>query len=143
MAIVGGAPISTAAYYNPPQRFAIGLQTAADWNSTASFIGMASAPNTACPWLRVSFEVTAAQAAALAAGNASAQLHVASAGYHEAYVNGVRLENTSVLLPSVSYLSKRLLSHTYDAAPALVVGPNVLGLWLAPGEACVAKLLVL
>lgn len=122
--------------YCEPQRFSVGLQSWADWSAAARFIGMASGNTSAAPWLRGEFSLSAEDLAAIAVGNASVLLHVASVGYHEAFINKARLEPGSVLLPSVSYLPKRVLSHTYDASVApLVVGTNVIGLWASAGWA--------
>lgn len=129
----------SASAFSPPQRFAVGLQTRADWSGAASFIGMGGGAKASTPWLRTRFELGAADLAAVRAGNSAALLHVASAGFHEAYLNGARLEPDSVLLPSASNLNKRVLAHTYDVgeseAALLVEGTNTLGLWASPGWA--------
>jgi alpha-L-rhamnosidase len=119
--------------YSAPASFGVGLQSRADWNPAAVFIGMASANNSAAPWFRTEFNVSTALLAAVSAGNASALLHVASIGYHIAYVNGNELENTSVLLPSVANLGAKVPAHTYDVSEYITSGTNVLGLWLGPG----------
>ena len=117
-----------------PSRFSVGLQSRADFAQGAAFIALASPPPAAeCPWLRSTFSLSLADVLALRAGAGSALLTVASAGFHEAFVNGQRLEPDAVLLPSVSDLGRRVLSHTYDAAPLLVEGVNAVGLWIAPG----------
>jgi hypothetical protein len=132
----GGAPEPTDAA--PPQRFSVGLQSGADWAAPGPvFVGLptAAAPDSVCPWLRAGFDLSAADVALLQspAGGASALLHVASVGYHEAFVNGERLEPDALLLPSVSDLGRRVLARTYDVAAALVPGRNVVALWLASG----------
>ena len=122
--------------WSTPQRFSVGLPSAAAWTPGASFISLPTGASVgACPWLRTSFALSAADVAIINAGNASALLHVASVGYHEPFLNGVRLDAGAVLLPSVSDLGRRVLSRTYDAAPALIEGENVLGFWLAAGWA--------
>ena len=133
-----GVPAPTA--FTALQRFSVGLQSTADWAvSPPVFVGLpapAEAPAdgpSACPWLRTTFSLSAADLALVRAGAASALLHVASVGYHEAFVNGERLEPAAVLVPSVSDLGRRVLAHTYDAAAALAAGDNAVGLWLAPG----------
>jgi alpha-L-rhamnosidase len=122
--------------FSPPSRFATGLQSRSDWGAGTAFIGLGSgSPLQECPWLTTTFSLSAADLAALRAGTASALLHVASVGYHEATLNGVRLEAEAVLVPSVTDLGRRVAARTYDAAPALREGVNALGLWLAPGWA--------
>ena len=118
----------------PPQRFSTGLQTRTDWDPSAEFIGLPQKVKTAagkevvCPWLRKSFTATHAQV-----GAATALLSVASVGWHEVYVNGVKLEEASVLIPSVSDMHRRVLSHQYDVAGHLREGSNTLAFWAAPG----------
>lgn len=62
----------------------------------------------------------------------TAFLHVSSLGYHEAYVNGKKVD-ASVLAPAVSQLDKRALIVTYDITPFLKRGENELLLWLGKG----------
>lgn len=119
--------------YSAPQRFGVALLSKGDWMPSAALIGMGSANNSQAPWLRTTFNLTSDDIAAITAGNASALFHVASIGYHEAYVNGVRLEEGSVLLPSTAQLGRVIPSHTYDASTALVPGLNSLALWIGPG----------
>jgi len=59
-------------------------------------------------------------------------LHVNSLGYHEVYINGIKVDNT-VLSPAVSQLNKRSLIVTYDVTPCLHKGENELVLWLGQG----------
>ena len=144
----------------PPQWFSTGLQTRADWHPAAQFIGLpanhtqrvgagdaagAGATQVVCPWLRsAAFDVTSGALATLgflsngndgvrSGGSASAVLTVASIGWHEVYLNGHRLEEASVLIPSVSDMHHRVLSHQYDTGGYLVAGSNVLAFWAAPG----------
>ena len=119
----------------PPQRFSTGLQGRSDWHPSAEFIGLPpAAPVVAggavlCPWLRsASFSIAPG---ALASGEAL--LSVASIGWHEVYLNGRRLEDASALIPSVSDLHRRVLSHQYNASAHLHEGENVLAFWAAPG----------
>jgi alpha-L-rhamnosidase len=125
--------------YSPPVRFSIGLQSLADWRPTTSYISLTEVGITAAPWLRTSVMLSAADVAAVASGAASALLHIASAGFHTCFVNGVQLGNVSgkvsVLAPSVADLSQTIPAVTYDAAAALVAGENVIGLWLGAGWA--------
>jgi alpha-L-rhamnosidase len=113
------------------QRFGVGLQTRSDWLRDSEFIGNANVDEYECPMFRSpTFEVPSSILTDIKSGAASALLHVASIGFHEAFVNGVRLESEAVLLPSISALSTRVLSHTYDVAPMLLDGAsNTVGLW--------------
>ena len=105
-----------------PARFSVGLLAQADWQ--AKWVGMASADENACPWLRREFDLERVPAVALAS--------VGSMGFHELWVNGQRVGD-AVLTPSVCDLRKRALYLTYDIAPYLKPGRNAVGLWIAPG----------
>ena len=96
----------------------------------AAFIGMGSAPNSSCPWLRKEF---ASPPADWAAAGGKAIAYVASVGFHELYVNGAKVTD-DVLSPSISDLAKRVLVRPYDISARLSPGqPFTLGLWLGPG----------
>lgn len=124
-----------------PQRFSTGLQTRGDWHASAVFLGLPQTsplpPDGAqvlCPWFRSeSFTVTKTAIDSINAGTTSALLSVASIGWHEVYLNGQRLEQSSVLIPSVSDMHRRVLSHQYDTQGALQLGSNTLAFWAAPG----------
>ena len=107
--------------------------SAADY-AQAKFIGMASASNTSCPWLRkdVASPPTGwTNTGSRQSGRAIA--YVASVGYHELYVNGAKV-SADVLSPSISDLAKRALVRPYDITHHLQPGkPFTLGLWLGPG----------
>ena len=123
-----------------PSTFSVGLQGRSDWSPTAQFVGSAEGAAAASnPWLRSPiFAPSAAQIADLQSGKATALLHVASYGFHEAFLNGVRLDNTSVLIPSVSNLRFRVLAHTYDVTALLAdhgAAPSALGIWAFGGWA--------
>jgi hypothetical protein len=97
--------------------------------SEASFIGMASASHSSCPWLRK--DVTSPPTGWAAGGKAIA--YVASVGYHELHVNGEKATD-DVLSPSISDLAKRVLVRPYEITALLTPGqPYTLGLWLGPG----------
>jgi hypothetical protein len=120
------------------QRFSTGLQTRLDWDYAAEFVGIDSVGkhnDDVCPWLKTSFSVLGGVASAVSSAvvTKSALLTVASIGWHEAYINGHRLEAGSVLIPSVSDYRHRILSHQYDVARFLQPGKNTLAFWLAPG----------
>jgi alpha-L-rhamnosidase len=110
--------------WSTPARFSVGLLAASDWK--AQWVGMASAAETDCPWIRKTFVLTETPETALA--------YVGSIGFHELYVNG-RKVGDRLLAPSVSDLQKRALYVTYDLAPYLRVGKNAVVLWLSPGWA--------
>ena len=83
-----------------------------------------NAEEASSPWFRKSFELTSKPARAIA--------YVGSAGYHELYVNGRKVD-TAVLTPAVADLSKRTLYSAYDIAPLLVPGRNCVGVWAGRG----------
>ena len=132
------APVTSA-----PASFSMGMLTKAAWGA-GSFIGMplaaatvasslprppAPPPPTICPWFRKSFTLPARDLSA--AG--PALVSVASVGYHELFVNG-QPASKGVLLPSVSYLPKRVLYRTYDISALLKPGAkNAIGVWASAG----------
>ncbi len=59
-------------------------------------------------------------------------LHVNSLGYHEVYVNGIKV-GRGVLTPAVSEFTRRSLINTYDLAPYTHPGVNTLMIWLGSG----------
>jgi len=63
----------------------------------------------------------------------TALVHLASVGYHELYVNGKMATPEAVLLPSISFLPKRVLYRTYNVSGLLKPGRNVLAVWAAAG----------
>ena len=67
-------------------------------------------------------------------GATTALVHLASVGFHELYVNGEMAAPDAVLLPSISYLPKRVLYRTYNVSGMLRTGEaNVLAVWGAAG----------
>jgi alpha-L-rhamnosidase len=104
--------------------FTIGLLNPSDWNG--EWIRHPDADELKHVWYRKNFDLTEKPRQAFA--------HVCSIGYHELYVNGQRL-GTQVLSPSVTNLEKRALYLTYDIAPLLQPGKNVIALWTGPGWA--------
>ena len=119
--------------------FSIGLLGYSDWNQQAVFIGASSTnpggTNHDAPWCRQQFTVSPTVYAYLQNTSASAYLFVASVGYHEAYINGVRLEPEHHLLPSITDLGHKIPVHTYNIQldTELLLGSNMVGLWIAPG----------
>lgn len=59
-------------------------------------------------------------------------MHVTSLGYHEVYVNGIKV-GEHVLQPAVSQLDKRSLEVLYEITPYLHKGENEILLWLGQG----------
>lgn len=102
-------------------RFGIGILNN---EMQGSYIGISEeAGNIASPLLRKKF---------ILRDKNTAFLHVNTLGYHEAYVNGQKV-NPDVLSPAVSHLHKRSLIVTYDITPLLQEGENEILLWLAKG----------
>ena len=108
--------------WSPVQRFAVGILEEEGDALQGKFISLAG-EKVSSPLLRKKFRVDALS---------TAFLHVASLGYHEAYLNGRKVD-ASVLAPSVSQLDKRCLIVTYDVTSLLKPGENELLLWLGKG----------
>ena len=117
----GGAAEANAT--GPTASFSMGMLTPSAWSGR--FIGLPSAsPPTDCPWFRKAFALPAT-----AAASSTALLSVASVGFHEVEVNG-RRASAGVLLPSASFLPRRVLYRTYNVSALLKPGArNVLGIW--------------
>lgn len=112
--------------WSPVATWTTGLFRPSDWK--ASWIGSgdvykpgAGTANIADPWFRKTFE--------LQGKPQKANFFVASVGYHELYVNGVKV-GEDVLAPAVTDHAKRARYVAYDIAPYLKPGKNVIGLWL-------------
>ena len=104
--------------------FTMGLLDQADWKG--EWIRHPEADELNHIWHRKNFDLEELPAQAFA--------HVASIGYHELYVNGTRVCDR-VLAPAVSNLEKRALYVTYDIAPHLQAGDNVIAIWTGSGWA--------
>lgn len=90
-----------------------------------------SSPNTLPDaWLRRTFQLEAKPLRATA--------FVASIGFHELYVNGVKA-NEAVLVPNVTDNSKRARYVAYEIGPLLRAGGNAIGLWLGTGWSIFSK----
>ena len=76
------------------------------------------------PWFRKTFTLDARPDSAL--------LHLASVGYHELYVNGTKVDD-AVLSPCMTDHKHRARYITYDIAPFLTPGKNVIAVWLGAG----------
>lgn len=109
--------------WSEPARFTIGLLDESEWE--AAFIAFNSVNGyRECPQLFSTFEADKTDAAYF--------LHVNSLGYHEVYINGVRVGN-GVLAPAVSQFDKRSLINTYDISSYLKMEKNELIIWLGSG----------
>jgi len=105
-------------------RFSMGLLAPSDWKG--AWIRLKEADEVKHIWYRKNFGLEKIPQQAFA--------HVCSIGYHELYVNGHRV-GTQVLAPAVTNLQKRAFYVTYDIAPHLKVGDNVIAVWTGPGWA--------
>lgn len=105
-------------------RFSMGLLEESDWKG--EWIRHAEADEVKHIWYRKNFDLEKAPRQAFA--------HLCSIGYHELYVNGRRV-GTQVLAPAVTNLQKRAFYVTYDIAPYLQQGGNVIAVWTGPGWA--------
>ena len=103
--------------------FSVGLLEPANWKGV--YIGLPrDAGNPECPLLWKSFEVKGAVGKIF--------LHVNSLGFHEVYLNGVKV-GIDVLSPSMSQFNKRSQVVTYDVSSYISQGRNDLVIWLARG----------
>jgi hypothetical protein len=116
--------------------FSMGMLSREAWGG-AQFIGLGDKPDKrACPWLRKSFSLPAG-----APNFVAGLVYVASVGYHELTVNG-HAASEGVLLPSVSYLPKRVLYRTYNVSALLRPGArNAVGIWASAGWASYGDLM--
>lgn len=114
----------TPSAWSAPARFSMGLLDEEDWKGP--WIKHPEAPVEKHIWFRKSF--------ALEKAAQSAFVHVASLGYHELYLNGVKVDDR-VLAPAASRLDKRVLYVTYDLGRLLKPGTNTLAVWQGPGWA--------
>lgn len=116
--------------WSKPARWTMGRLEPNPWKASwigtdQQFAAIKELPPTgdylADPWLR--------KTVTLSARPRRATIHVASVGYHELYINGVKVTDT-VLVPSVADHTKRARYVTYEIARHLRAGRNVIGLWL-------------
>lgn len=113
-------------FYSEIAEWGTGLFNEDEW--TARWIGTGDTykpeegPNRMYdPWFRKTFD--------LKEKPAKATLYVASVGYHEVYVNGMKIDD-HVLAPAVTDHTQRARYLAYELAPALRAGNNVITLWL-------------
>ncbi len=108
--------------WSPIHRFGIGVLEGAPLKG--EYIGLAiGKDDVRAPLLRKTFHVQQLS---------TTLLHVSSLGYHEVYLNGVKI-GKDVLAPAVSQLNKRVWVNTYDVTAYLKSGKNELVLWLGQG----------
>ena len=117
--------------WSKPSSWVMGPMEMNDW--TASWIGSDETfqpkddifePCMSNPWVRKTYD--------LAEVPQKAYPHVASAVFHEVYINGKRVGD-HVLQPAVSQLDKRALQVTYDITPYIHEGENEIMLWIGQG----------
>ncbi|MFA6838356.1 MAG: family 78 glycoside hydrolase catalytic domain [Dysgonamonadaceae bacterium] len=112
--------------WSDPAQWSTGLFSQFDWS--AKWIGTAQLfdpsqreCNVEDPWLRKTINIDEAPG--------KATMFVASVGYHELFVNGIKIGD-HVLAPAVSDHTRRARYIAYDIAKALKPGKNVISLWL-------------
>ena len=109
--------------WSPVASFSIGLLNKEEWR--AVYIGFPTeAGYKECPQLKKTFVVDGSGSKLL--------LYVNSLGYHEVYINGVKVGD-GVLSPAVSQFNKRSQVITYDISSLVKQGNNDLILWLGSG----------
>ncbi len=109
--------------WSPVGRFSIGLLQETDWR--ADYIGFPTeAGQRECPQVRRAFEIERLGAPLF--------LYVNSLGYHEVYLNGVKVGD-GVLTPAVSQFTKRSQVVCYDISGQVKQGRNDLMIWLGSG----------
>ena len=108
--------------WSEPARFSMGLLNRADWKG--KWIKHPSAAPEKHVWFRKKISLSEPVETAF--------VYIASVGYHELYVNG-RKADSRVLAPAVSRIDQRIWYVTYDIAPLLRKGDNVIAVWYAAG----------
>lgn len=111
-------------HWSEPARFSTGLLRK-DWKG--EWITHPSAAKESHIWFRKKFMI-----ADDVAISGPFFAYVASLGYHELYVNGVKVDNR-VLAPAVSRIDKRVLYATYDIRKWIKKGSNVIAINYGPG----------
>ena len=100
--------------WSEPAWFEAALLDPGDWS--AGWIGYPAAWSGRALYFRQQFEITKPVE--------RARLYVCGLGYHELYVNGVRLGD-AVLDPAYTDVSKRIMYRTFDIGSLLTMGQNV------------------
>lgn len=115
--------------WSPVARFTIGLLDEADWQGP--WITCGDDPQTRQP-VPVTKHLWFRRPLQLAEAPSSAVIHIASIGYHELHINGKKADDR-VLAPTLTRLDKRVHYVSYDIAPLLRAGTNVIGIHYGPG----------
>ena len=110
--------------WSKPATFSMGLLSGADWKGP--WIRHPDAAPEKHIWFRRSLNLDSKPK--------SAFIHVACVGYHELYVNGIRIGD-QVLGAALTRLDKRVLYLTYDLSEVLKPGDNTIAIWQGPGWA--------
>ena len=110
--------------WSAPALWTIGLLHSNDWRAQWISTAKGTGNNKSEPWFRNNLVLPKSPVRAVA--------YVASIGYHELYVNGLKVSD-AVLTPSVVNYRKRVRYLTYDITPLLHEGTNCIGLWLGSG----------
>jgi alpha-L-rhamnosidase len=113
---------NNASGWSSTARFSMGLLDRSDWKGL--WIKHPEAAPERHIWFRQRLNVDNKVA--------SAFVHIASTGYHELYINGQKADER-LLAPALARLDKRVLYVTYDIAPLLKKGDNLVALWYGPG----------
>jgi alpha-L-rhamnosidase len=111
-----------ASEWSETARFSMGLLSRSDWKG--NWIKHPAATPEKHIWFRKKLKLDDKTASAFA--------YIATSGYHELYVNGQKADER-VLAPAVARIDKRIFYVTYDIAPLLKKGDNVVALWYGPG----------
>ena len=122
--VVVFAPFKDGKAESPVARFSTGIFDQNEWKG--EWLKHPTAPSAKHVWFRKKFVIDDHPEQVFA--------HVASTGYHELYVNGQKVDDR-ILAPALARIDKRVLYVTYDLAPLLNKGENVLALWSAAGWA--------
>ena len=114
--------VSVDGVWSDPQRFSIGILDADTF--PGEYIGAFPGEGKDSPIVYTTFRYTDF--------GKTAFLHVNSLGYHEVYINGVRISD-AVLAPAVSQMDVRSQILTYDVTPFLHRGKNDIAIWIGAG----------
>ncbi|MDR2383966.1 MAG: glycoside hydrolase family 78 protein, partial [Prevotellaceae bacterium] len=113
---------NNASEWSATARFSMGMLNRSDWKGV--WIKHPEAAPEQHTWFRQRLNIDGKVA--------SAFVHIASTGYHELYINGQKADER-LLAPALARLDKRTLYATYDVAPLLKKGDNLVALWYGPG----------
>jgi len=117
--------------WSQPARFSIGLLDKDDWKGPW-IKHPGTIPSTISSKIGLEKHLYFRRNMEIDENLSKAFIHVASAGYHELYVNGEKVDDR-VLAPALTRLDKRVHYVTYDIAEALKPGRNTLAIQYGPG----------